>query len=319
MMNHMAGRFAPSPSGALHLGNLRTALVAWLAARASGREFFVRIDDLDAATSNVEHERSQLRDLAVLGLDWDGEIVHQSNRFDRYREVISGLIEQGWVYECYCTRREIRHEIEQAVRAPHVHLPDGAYPGTCRDLSDDERRERVSTGRHPALRLRTDGESLTFIDRLAGRYVGQVDDLVLARADGTPAYNLAVVVDDHDQSVDQVVRGADLLASTPRQMLLYERLGWAPPEYLHVPLVMADATTRLAKRDGPVTLDGLRAHGLSTDDLTGLLAHSLGLATVGERVTAAALVDRFDVELIPRQSVLVDDLLVGGPHDEKSV
>lgn len=295
----VAGRFAPSPTGDLHLGNLRTALVAWLAARSSGRQFLVRMEDLDRVTSSIDHERRQLADLAALGLDWDGEVVRQSDRFDRYRAEIDRLRAAGCVYECFCTRREIRAEIESAASAPHAHLPDGAYPGTCRDLSADERQERRDAGRSPALRLRTDGESIAVHDVMAGEFTGVVDDVVLARADGVPAYNLAVVVDDIAQGVTQVVRGDDLLSSTPRQVLLYRLLGADAPEYLHVPLVLGADGRRLAKRHGAVTLADLAAEGWSTSDVLGALGRSLGLAAPGETVGVGVLLDRWDPACVP--------------------
>lgn len=304
----MAGRFAPSPTGELHVGNLRTALVAWLAARSQGLDFIVRMEDLDLVTSSREHEQRQLDDLAAIGLDWDGPVVRQSERFDRYQAAIETLREFGHVYPCFCTRREIRAEIEAAAQAPHVHLPDGAYPGTCRELSDDERVDREAAGRSPAWRLRTGGETIELDDRLAGRFTGAVDDVVLARADGVPAYNLAVVVDDAAQGVSQVVRGDDLLPSTPRQVLLQRLLDLATPSYWHVPLVLGDDGERLSKRHGAVTLPALRAEGWTAADVVGVLARSLGLAGAGERVTAAALVDRFDPERVPRTAVTWSDL-----------
>lgn len=304
----VAGRFAPSPTGDLHLGNLRTALVAWLAARSSGRGFLVRMEDLDRVTSSAEHEQHQLADLAAIGLDWDGDVVRQSDRFDRYRAEVDRLRAAGRVYPCFCTRREIRVEIEAAASAPHVHLPDGAYPGTCRDLSDDERTERASVGRQPALRLRTEGEVFSFDDVVAGRSSGAVDDVVLVRADGVPAYNLAVVVDDGLQDVDQVVRGDDLLTSTPRQLLLQELLDIAQPEYLHVPLVLGPSGDRLAKRDGAITLTDLADEGWTPADVVSVLARSLGLATPDERVTVDRLVDRFDPHDLPRTPTMLVDL-----------
>jgi glutamyl-tRNA synthetase len=304
----MAGRFAPSPTGELHLGNLRTALVAWLAARSTGRGFLVRMEDLDRVTSSPEHERRQLADLAALGLDWDAPVVRQSERFDLYRAAIDGLRSMGRVYPCFCTRRQIRAEIDGAAEAPHAHLPDGAYPGTCRSLSDDERAAREASGRQPALRLRADGEVIEVEDRIAGRYVGAVDDVVLARADGVPAYNLAVVVDDALQGVDQVTRGDDLLSSTPRQVLLQRWLDLPTPEYLHVPLVLGPTGQRLAKRDGAVTIGDLAAAGWRAGDVLAVLARSLGLAAAGESVVLERLVERFDPGLLPRAPVSLADL-----------
>ncbi len=304
----MAGRFAPSPTGELHLGNLRTALVAWLAARSTGRAFVIRMEDLDPVTSSEQHAQRQLDDLAALGLDWDGEVVRQSQRFDRYRREIDRLVGAGHVYRCYCTRREIRAEIAAAAAAPHVHLPDGAYPGTCRDLSVDEQAERESGDRSPALRLRTSGEVIGFDDRSAGRFVGAVDDVVIARADGVPAYNLAVVIDDAEQGITQVVRGDDLLTSTPRQILLQRLLGYPTPEYVHVPLVLGDDGERLAKRHGAVTLGDLAAEGWTAAEVVTALARTLGLAGDGERVTPDRLIDRFDPAMVPAVAVGVVDL-----------
>lgn len=304
----VAGRFAPSPTGELHLGNLRTALVAWLAARSTGRSFIVRMEDLDRVTSSTAHEQAQLRDLDAIGLDWDGPVVRQSDRFDRYRSAIAVLAEAGLVYPCYCTRREIRAEIDAAAGAPHQHLPDGAYPGTCRDLTESERAERTAAGRTPALRLRAGAEVIEVDDRLAGRYVGAVDDVVLARGDGVPAYNLAVVVDDAAQGVDQVCRGDDLLSSTPRQILLQHLLGVVTPEYWHVPLVLGDDGERLAKRHGAVTLRDLVADGWTVSDVVSTLGRSLGLTRAGERVDTATLLGRFDADQIPKSATSLDDL-----------
>ena len=219
----VAGRFAPSPTGDLHLGNLRTAVVAWLAARSRGDDFIVRMEDLDRHQSSIDIEGSQLRDLGALGIDWDGAVIRQSERFDRYEAAIAELADRGVVYECFCSRREIRGEIEAASQAPHG--PPGSYPGTCRDLTAGERADRHASGRPPALRLRTDGQVIEFHDRLHGIVSGLVDDVVLRRNDGVPAYNLAVVVDDEAQAVTEVVRGDDLLASTARQIHLQELLG----------------------------------------------------------------------------------------------
>lgn len=304
----MAGRFAPSPTGDLHLGNLRTALVAWLAARSSGRRFIVRMEDLDRVTSSVEHERRQLADMAAIGLDWDGDVVRQSERFDIYRAYVDRLDALGRVYRCYCTRREIREEIEAAASAPHG-LPDGAYPGLCRDLTADERAEREASGRRPALRLRTDGEQIAFDDLVLGNTAGLVDDVVLARADGVPAYNLAVVVDDALQGVDQVVRGDDLASSTPRQILLQQLFGFARPEYLHVSLVLGPDGQRLAKRHGAVTLADLAEEGWTADEVVTVLARSLGLATTAEpSITVDRLIDRFDPAVLPKPPVTYADL-----------
>ncbi len=243
-----AGRFAPSPSADLHIGNLRTAVLAWLFARSTGRRFLVRIEDLDDRT-HADVANRQLDDLAALGLTWNEPVEWQSEHPERYDAVVTELAERGLLYECYCSRRDIA----QAPRAPHA--PQGAYPGICRDLTDAERQvRRRETDRPPALRLRTEAITYTVTDMLHGRYTGIVDDFVVRRGDGVPAYNLAVVVDDAAQGVDQVVRGDDLLPSSPRQAYLARLLGYAEPVYAHVPLVLNEDGARLAKRDGAVTL-----------------------------------------------------------------
>jgi len=291
------GRFAPSPTGTLHLGNLRTALVAWLFARAGGSRFLVRMEDLDRVQSRPDHERRQLADLAELGLDWDGPVVRQSERFDRYEAAISRLDAAGLTYRCWCTRREIR----EAASAPHGDLPDGAYPGTCRDLPTPDVAARERSDRPPALRLRSDGPTVAFTDRLAGTVTGGVDDVVLRRNDGVPAYNLAVVVDDADQGVEEVVRGDDLLSSTPRQLHLARLLGLPEPTHAHVALVVAPDGERLAKRHGSVSLSDRAAQGQSPDEVRSWLAWSLGLAEPGEAVSAGRLVERFDPGHLPRK------------------
>ncbi|AXT86112.1 tRNA glutamyl-Q(34) synthetase GluQRS [Aeromicrobium sp. A1-2] len=261
-----AGRFAPSPSGDLHIGNLRTALLAWLWARHSGRDFLLRIEDLDRVRPGAE--RRQLADLRAIGLDWDDEPLRQSERHASYAEALDQLERAGRTYQCFCSRREIR----QAPTAPHA--PPGAYPGTCRELTNaqsaDLRRRRPA-----ALRLRADVSKFVVQDEIHGSYEGAVDDFVLRRGDGVPAYNLAVVVDDAEQGVDQVVRGDDLLASSPRQAYLGGLLGAAIPTYVHVPLALNVTGRRLAKRDGAVTLEQLRQHGVDAFDL---LARSWGLS-----------------------------------------
>jgi glutamyl-tRNA synthetase len=243
-----AGRFAPSPSADLHIGNLRTAVLAWLFARSTGRRFLMRVDDLDDRT-HADIAARQLSDLAAIGLTWDEPAEWQTQHPQRYDDAVAALAQRDLLYECYCSRKDI----QQAPRAPHA--PQGAYPGTCRDLTDAERQtRREATGRPPALRLRTDVTTYTVDDLLHGEYTGVVDDFVVRRGDGVAAYNLAVVVDDATQGVDQVVRGDDLLASSPRQAYLASLMGHPEPTYAHVALVLNGDGARLAKRDGAVTL-----------------------------------------------------------------
>ena len=298
------GRFAPSPTGGLHLGNLRTGLVAWLFARSVGGRFLMRVEDLDQRVADREYEASQLADLADLGLDWDGEVVRQSNRFHLYHEAIDQLTRAGLTYECTCTRREIR----EAASAQHGEAPEGAYPGTCLRLTERERAERAADGRPAAIRLHAQVSELELVDRLHGPYRGLVDDVVLRRNDGTPAYNLAVVVDDADQGITEVVRGDDLLPSTPRQLHLADLLGLPRPTHVHVPLVLGDDGERMAKRHGAVTLTDRKDLGETPAQVLSLLAASLNLAEPGEPVTAAALVDRFDPTLLPRGPWVVTEV-----------
>ena len=294
------GRFAPSPTATLHLGNLRTALVAWLAARSSGSRFLFRSEDMDQVACRPEYEESAVRDLAALGLTHDGDVVRQSERSDLYREAIERLIADDLTYPCYCTRREVLVEATESIAAPHGARPTGAYAGTCSTLDRVGRTEREAAGRTPSLRLRSGGAAVTFTDRLAGFYEGAVDDFVIRRADGTPAYNLAVVVDDADQGIGEVVRGDDLLETTPRQIHLARVLGLSVPAYVHVPLVFGPDGERLAKRHGAVTLEDQQSMGRTPADVLAVFAVSLGLAEGGERPTLDELVQRFDVPKLQR-------------------
>lgn len=300
----VTGRFAPSPTGPLHVGNLRTALLAWLAARSSGSPFTVRMEDLDRVTSSVVMEGVQLDELSTVGLDWDGPVVRQSARFDRYETALASLRAEGVLYECFCTRREVR----EAAAAPHGEVP--RYPGTCRTLSAARRAQLEGDGRRAAWRVRADGEEITVVDRLHGTFTAAVDDVVVRRNDGVPAYHLAVVVDDADQGVAEVVRGDDLLAVTPAQVWLQHRLGLPSPAYAHVPLVVGADGTRLAKRDGAITLEDLAGRGVAPSDVLTRLAGSLGLLDPGASVGAAAeLIESFDWALVPRRPCPVTELL----------
>ncbi len=287
-----AGRFAPSPSGDLHLGNLRTALLAWLYARSTRRAFHLRMEDLDRVATGAAER--QLADLAAIGLDWDGPVVRQSERRHLYDTAIQQLAAAGGTYECFCTRREI----QQAASAPHG--PQGAYPGTCRTLTPDQIAGRRAAGRPAALRLRAQVTTWTIHDELLGDWSGPVDDLVLRRTDGVPAYNLAVVVDDAAQGIDQVVRADDLLSSAPRQAYLASLLGLPAARYAHVPLAVNAQGARLAKRDGAVTLAELQRLGTSAAQVLTTLAASLGLAAPLEAVAPVDLLARFDPATLPR-------------------
>lgn len=309
------GRFAPSPSAELHLGNLRTALLAWLAARHAGARFHLRIDDLDAGRSRTAIAEQQLADLALLGLEHDGPVPKQSERLGRYAEAFELLRRGEVVYPCFCTRAEIR----EASSAPHG-APTGAYQGTCRHLSAAQRSEREQAGRRPAWRLRATGEPEVIVDRVMGEQEVVGEDVVVRRADGEFGYQLAVVLDDADQAVGEVVRGADLLPSVGTQRELQRLLGLSAVRYAHVPLMLGADGTRLAKRHGAATLadalagrsaialPGLQAGAAATvEQVRGALAATVGLADPGAAPPLADLVDRFAYERLPGQSTMMHE------------
>ena len=301
------GRYAPSPSGDLHLGNLRTAILAWAMARRGGKSFYMRVEDLDRVRPGAAER--QLADLQAMGLDWDvspgsaaestegkeAGVLYQSTRLAAYEQAVQQLREAGLVYECYCTRRKI----QEASSAPHG--APGAYPGTCRGLSEAQREERRAQ-RPPALRLRAECTSYTVQDDFYGAYTGLVDDFVLVRNDGTYAYNLTSVVDDAFVGVEQIVRGDDLLPSAPRQSYLAQLLGLTQPRYAHVPLALNEEGKRLAKRDGAVTLPQLREAGVEVPTILGWIAASIPVYNADGSAhsadvpvpNAAAILERFD-------------------------
>lgn len=290
-----AGRYAPSPSGDLHFGNLRTAVLAWLFARRTGRAFYMRVEDIDSERSSAESAARQLEDLSAIGLEWDEPVLYQHDRATAYADALARLD----TYECYCSRRDIR----EAASAPHAQ--PGMYPGTCRDLTDEQRARRRSEleteGRLPAIRLRSEVREWTVRDYYAGEYTGPVDDVILKRGGrvdqaqaGDWAYNLAVVVDDGYQGVDQVVRGDDLLFSAPAQAYVAHELGVPEPEYVHVPLVVGPEGRRLAKRDGAVTL---REMG-DPEEVLRRIAVSVGCP---DAANAAQLLAAFDPGSLPRE------------------
>lgn len=276
------GRYAPSPTGRLHLGNLRTALLAWLSARARGAPFLVRIEDLDSGRSREHWIETQLEEMRLLGLDWDGDPVRQSGRHRLYTEAIEELTRQGLTYDCFCTRTEIR----EAASAPHGEPAGGRYPGTCRDLTEAERTDRRQAGRPPAVRARTDHARIGFEDQVCGPVTTDIDDFVVRRNDGDFAYNLAVTIDDADQGISEVVRGADLLDTTSRQLWLYDRLGLTPPaRFAHVPLMHGPDGSRLAKRHGAVTIEDQIERGRNPAGILAQLAGSIGLLPTADVTT----------------------------------
>jgi glutamyl-tRNA synthetase len=302
------GRFAPSPTGPLHLGNARTALLSWLAARATGGAYLMRVEDLDGPRVRPGLEARILEELRWLGLDWDeGPDVggpagpyRQSERLPRYAAALERLREAGRAYPCFCSRAEIA----AASQAPHGPSDEGPrYPGTCRGLPAAEVARRAAA-RRPAWRLAVDPGPVAFEDGVHGPrahdVAAEVGDFVIARADGIPAYQLAVVVDDAAMGVTDVVRGDDLLSSTARQLLLYQALGLPAPRFAHVPLVVGEDGARLAKRHGARSLGELREAGADPAAVAGLLAALSGLAPEGARATPRELVAGFTLRKIPR-------------------
>ncbi len=261
----------------------------------------MRIDDLDEQRSRPGLAGAQLADLAALGLDWDGPVVRQSERADLYAEALQRLDADGLLYPCYCTRAEIR----EAASAPHGAPAGGAYPGTCRELTASQRAERERAGRPPALRLHAREAVVTFTDRLLGEHRGVVDDLVVRRNDGAAAYNLAVVVDDTAQGIGEIVRGADLLETTARQLHVRALLSGPAVTHAHVPLVLGSDGERLAKRHGAVTLADRAAAGQSPLEVRAALAASIGLAAPGEQPTLDELLERFDPSALPREPTVM--------------
>jgi glutamyl-tRNA synthetase len=285
----------------MHLGNARTALLAWLQCRSSGGAFLLRIEDLDAARCRPELAEELMRDLEYLGLFWDEAPVRQSKRAEAYREALDALDRKGLLYPCFCTRTEIA----RAASAPHGATDDGPrYPGTCRSLSESE---RTAQGRPTALRFRARSGEVAFPDGVHRRYAqdvqAQVGDFVVRRNDGVASYQLAVVVDDADSAITDVLRADDLLSSTPRQLLLYEALDRPAPRFAHVPLLMGEDGKRLAKRDGVFAIAELRRRGVPAERVMGLLAFWSGLSG-GEPVAARELVSRFDLARVSTAAVV---------------
>jgi glutamyl-tRNA synthetase len=300
------GRYAPSPTGTTHLGNASTALLAWLSVRARGGAYVVRMEDLDRPRLVEGSAEGILRDLRWLGLDWDeGPDVGgphapyaQSERRSLYDEAFETLRAAGLVYPCFCSRKDI----QSAASAPQALGDEAHYPGTCRDLAGDEIATRVASGRAHAWRFRVDPSGIpSFNDVVRGRYEarpGSIGDFVVRRADGVPAYQLAVVVDDIRMRITEVARGDDLLASTVRQLLLYRAFGASPPAFGHVPLLLGDDGVRLSKRHRGVTLRELRDAGETAEAVVGRLACRHGLRPTAAPVAARELVAGFDLAVL---------------------
>lgn len=294
------GRFAPSPSGRMHLGNVFSALLAWLSAKRAGGDILLRIEDLDPARSRREYAETIMDDFRWLGLHWDGRMEDQSSRGDAYESALETLTRKGLIYPCYCTRDQLH-----AASAPHASDGRVIYAGACRDLTEAQRKAQTKA---PSLRLRVPAETIAFRDGLQGTFsmdlAKEWGDFIVRRADGVAAYQLAVVVDDGAMGVTQVVRGSDLLDSTPRQLWLQERLGLPHPEYGHVPLLLAPDGRRLAKRDRDQELGALQSC-YSAQELVGQLALLAGLIPEYAPISPAELIPLFSWEKLPQADCAV--------------
>lgn len=307
------GRFAPTPSGHLHIGNARTALLAWLQVRAAGGQFVLRIEDIDKPRCRPALAAEILTDLRWLGLDWDeGPDVGgpcgpylQSERDPLYQTALARLEQNGWLYPCFCSRAQI----QAVASAPHGLAAEGpVYPGTCRHLTAAERAQRAAQGKTPSLRFALPDAPLTFVDQVAGPQQvppGSGGDFVVKRADGIIGYQLAVVVDDAAMGITDVLRGADLLDSTPRQIWLYRALDLPVPRFAHVPLLYGPDGQRLSKRHGAVAVAAMRAAGTPPEQVVGCLAYLSGLLERPEPVTPAELVDEFRLDRLPQAPAVV--------------
>ncbi|MGE5672539.1 MAG: tRNA glutamyl-Q(34) synthetase GluQRS [Mycobacterium leprae] len=307
------GRFAPTPSGQMHIGNARTALLAWLQVRHAGGAFILRIEDIDRPRCRPDLAAEAMTDLRWLGLDWDeGPDVggshgpyNQSERTELYQSALRQLQAGGWLYPCYCSRAEL----QAVASAPHGLSSEGpVYPGTCRHLTELERQERAARGKQPSLRFAMPNRPVAFTDLVAGEQEfpsGSGGDFIVYRADGIFGYQLAVVVDDAAMGITDVLRGWDLLDSTPRQILLYEALGLPVPRFAHAPLLLGPDGQRLAKRHGAVSIAGMRAAGRSPEQVVGDLAYLSGLLDRPEPVQVRELVPHFDLKRVKREPVVL--------------
>lgn len=295
------GRFAPTPSGRMHLGNVFAALISWLAAKSRQGTILLRMEDLDAQRTKPEYAEILRQDLNWLGLSFDEETQPQSQRDHIYRMYLEKLREQGLLYPCYCTRAQLH-----SVNAPHLSDGTYVYPGTCRNLTE---AEKSAFCRAPAWRLKVPDRTWLVQDLLQGEYEENLardcGDFILCRADGAFVYQLAVTVDDAESGVTQVVRGVDLLSSSPRQMYLQELLGFPHPEYAHIPLLVAPDGRRLSKRDRDMDLGYLRSR-FSPQQLLGILAQAAGLILHAEPVTAQELIGEFSWEKLGKDPICLD-------------
>ena len=297
-MAELVGRFAPTPSGRMHLGNVFAAMVAWLSVRSRGGALVLRMEDLDTQRTSDEYAETLRQDLKWLGLDWDLETAPQSKRSDVYDHYFEMLREKGLLYPCFCTRSQLH-----SVNAPHLSDGTYVYPGTCRNLTAEE---RAAFDRSPSWRLEVPDRVWQFTDLCQGAYQQNLatdcGDFVVRRADNVYVYQLAVTVDDGEAGVTEVVRGMDLLSSAPRQMYLQELLGFPHPTYGHVPMLMSPDGRRLSKRDKDLDLGVLRQN-MRPEALLGILASSAGIIDRNVSISAAELSREFKWENLRKEDI----------------
>ncbi|MBE7030021.1 MAG: tRNA glutamyl-Q(34) synthetase GluQRS [Ruminococcaceae bacterium] len=310
-MSSVVGRFAPSPSGRMHLGNLFSALLAWLSVRAQNGMMVLRMEDLDPQRTNRERAQALEHDLSLFGLDWDmggskggpHAPYYQSERSAYYQSVLDRLDGMGLIYPCFCTRAQLH-----AANAPHASDGELIYDGSCRNLSKEEITTRCQS-RSPALRLRVPDKIITINDLHYGSVAQNLKtdcgDFILQRSDGVFAYQLAVVADDAAMGITQIVRGRDLLSSAPRQAYLFELLGAPTPQFAHIPLLLAPDGHRLSKRESDISLDALLSQGKSPQSILGKLAYIAGLIDRPEPVTAQDLIPHFSWSKIPHRDIVL--------------
>ena len=295
------GRFAPTPSGRMHLGNVFAALIAWLSVRSRGGSMVLRMEDLDTQRTSDAFAQTLRKDLLWLGLDWDWETQPQSRRSSVYARYFEQLEALNLLYPCYCTRSQLH-----SVNAPHLSDGTYVYPGTCRHLTPEQ---QASFGRAPAWRVSVPDRVWTVEDHIQGTYrenlATDCGDFVVRRADGVYVYQLAVTVDDGEAGVTEVVRGTDLLSSAPRQMYLQELFGFSHPEYAHVPLLLAPDGRRLSKRDQDLDLGALRQR-LTAEQLIGILGHTAGLLDKPDPISARELTGEFSWDKLHKQAIYLD-------------
>lgn len=304
-MQTPTGRFAPTPSGKLHLGNLLCAMLAYLSARAQGGRFLLRIEDVDVPRCPRSLAQQAINDLTWLGFTWDEAPLYQSDRSEIYRDALARLTDAGHTYPCFCTRAQL-----MSLAAPNLGDTQVIYPGTCARLSADEAAARALV-RSPAIRLRVPEEDVSFADGLYGRQTENLardcGDFVLRRSDGLYGYQLAVVVDDALSGVTEVVRGRDILSATPRQIYLQRLLGYDTPAYVHIPLLTDAQGRRLAKRDRDLDLSAL-AKRFTPADICGMLAYSAGLLEENRPIPLEGLIPLFDWSKVRREDIRLPDL-----------